>query len=41
MVRAWEEELARIERASKRESRDMLGFWRRRDRTREREVKVR
>lgn len=27
LVRAWEEELARIEKASKRGSRDMLGFW--------------
>ncbi|PSS37421.1 hypothetical protein PHLCEN_2v725 [Hermanssonia centrifuga] len=27
LVRAWEEELKRIEKASKRGSRDMLGFW--------------
>lgn len=27
LVRAWEEELVRIEKASRRSSRDMLGFW--------------
>ena len=34
LVRAWEEELVRIEKASKRGSQDMLGFTRRRERTR-------
>ena len=37
LIRAWEEELVKIEKASRRSSSNMLAFWRRREKPKETE----